>query len=93
MPRVSDIDGLPIETAIAAQAWRIGGTRLRVRRASDPLAPERPLARHLALTATTPPPPALLTTTTVCPNALPKGSAMVRAMMSVVPPGANGTCN
>lgn len=37
-----------------AQAWRIGGTRLRVRRASDPLAPERPLARHLALTATTP---------------------------------------
>lgn len=24
VPRVSDIDGLPIETAIAAQAWRIG---------------------------------------------------------------------
>ncbi len=37
-----------------AQAWRIGTTRLRVRRASDPLAPERPMARHLALTATTP---------------------------------------
>lgn len=36
------------------QAWRIGSTRLRVRRAADPLAPERPLARHLALTATTP---------------------------------------
>lgn len=24
VPRISDIDGLPIETAIAAQAWRIG---------------------------------------------------------------------
>jgi len=24
VPRVSDIDGLPIETALAAQAWRIG---------------------------------------------------------------------
>ena len=24
VPRVSDVDGLPIETAIAAQAWRIG---------------------------------------------------------------------
>lgn len=24
VPHVSDIDGLPIETAIAAQAWRIG---------------------------------------------------------------------
>ena len=24
VPRVSDIDGLPIDTAIAAQAWRIG---------------------------------------------------------------------
>jgi hypothetical protein len=24
VPRVSEIDGLPIETAIAAQAWRIG---------------------------------------------------------------------
>lgn len=24
VPRISDIDGLPIETAIHAQAWRIG---------------------------------------------------------------------
>jgi len=24
VPRVSDIDGLPIDTALAAQAWRIG---------------------------------------------------------------------
>ena len=24
VPRVSDIDGLPINTALAAQAWRIG---------------------------------------------------------------------
>jgi hypothetical protein len=37
-----------------AQTWRVGDTRLRVRRASDPLAPELPLARHLALSATTP---------------------------------------
>jgi hypothetical protein len=37
-----------------AQAWRVGDTRLRVRLASDPLAPELPLARHLALSATTP---------------------------------------
>ena len=32
-----------------AQPWRVGTTRLRVRRASDPLAPELPLARHLTL--------------------------------------------
>jgi hypothetical protein len=37
-----------------AQTWRVGDTRLRVRLASDPLAPEVPLARHLALSATTP---------------------------------------
>ena len=24
VPRVSDVDGLPIETVIAAQAWRVG---------------------------------------------------------------------
>ena len=24
VPRMSDIDGLPIETALAAQAWRVG---------------------------------------------------------------------
>lgn len=33
-----------------AQTWQMGATRLRVRRACDPLAPELPLARHLALT-------------------------------------------
>lgn len=37
-----------------AQAWRIGDTRLRVRRPGDPLAPERPMAHHLARKATTP---------------------------------------
>lgn len=42
------------QTLAPAQPWRVGSTRLRVRRATDPLAPERPLARHLALTATTP---------------------------------------
>lgn len=31
-----------------AQPWRVGVTRLRVRRASDALAPELPLAHHLA---------------------------------------------
>ena len=36
------------------QIWRVGSTRLRVRRAVDPLAPERPLARHLVRTAATP---------------------------------------
>ncbi len=24
VPRISDVDGLPIETVIAAQAWRVG---------------------------------------------------------------------
>ncbi len=37
-----------------AQAWRLGGVRVRVRRASDPLAPEQPLARHLVLSAINP---------------------------------------
>lgn len=37
-----------------AQAWRLGGVRMRVRRASDPLAPEQPLARHLVLSAINP---------------------------------------
>ncbi|MDO9237780.1 MAG: FHA domain-containing protein [Aquabacterium sp.] len=32
-----------------AQPWRVGTTRLRVRRGSDPIAPELPLARHLTL--------------------------------------------
>lgn len=38
----------------AAQTWRVGGTRLRVRLASEPLAPEQPLARHL-IESTAPP--------------------------------------
>ena len=46
-----------------------------------------------AVAPTTPPPPALFSTTTDWPKALPKGSAMTRATMSVVPPGAKGTCN
>lgn len=36
--------------------WRVGDTRLRVRLASEPVAPEVPLARHLALRASTPVP-------------------------------------
>jgi hypothetical protein len=38
-----------------------------------------------------PPPPALFSTTIVCPSAGEMRSATTRAMMSVVPPGANGT--
>ena len=36
---------------------------------------------------------ATVSTTTDWPSALPNGSAMVRATMSVVPPGAKGTCS
>ena len=42
---------------------------------------------------TTPPPPALFSTTTGWPSTLLNGSAITRAMMSVVPPGAKGTCS
>jgi len=38
-----------------------------------------------------PPPPPRFSTTTDCPSARDSGSAMTRAMMSVVPPAANGT--
>src|SRR5574341_754003 len=38
-----------------------------------------------------PPPPARLSTTTVCPKASLSFCPMLRAMMSVPPPGANGT--
>ncbi|MGC4062863.1 MAG: FHA domain-containing protein [Aquabacterium sp.] len=41
-------------TLATAQTWRVGGTRLRVRLASEPLAPEQPLARHL-IESTAPP--------------------------------------
>lgn len=37
-----------------AQAWRVGTTHLRVRRASEPVAPEQPLAQHIAMTAMAP---------------------------------------
>jgi hypothetical protein len=37
-----------------AQTWRVGATRLRVRLASEPLAPEQPLARHLIESTATP---------------------------------------
>ena len=38
-----------------------------------------------------PPPPALFSTSTCWPKAPPSFSATMRATMSVVPPGANGT--
>jgi hypothetical protein len=41
-------------TLSTAQTWRVGATRLRVRLASEPLAPEQPLARHL-IESTAPP--------------------------------------
>jgi hypothetical protein len=47
----------------------------------------------VSLAPTTPPPPALFSTITFWPRFLPRGSEMTRAMMSVVPPGANGTCS
>ena len=47
----------------------------------------------VSLAPTTPPPPALFSITTLWPSARPRGSEMTRAMMSVVPPGANGTCS
>ena len=37
--------------------------------------------------------PARLSVTTVCPHASPSLSAIVRAVISVPPPGANGTIN
>jgi len=49
-------------------------------------------ARASSVAPITPPPPALFSTTTLCPSDLPSGSDITRAMMSVVPPGANGTC-
>ena len=49
--------------------------------------------RAVSLAPTMPPPPALFSTITFWPRALPRGSAITRAMMSVVPPGANGTCS
>ena len=50
-------------------------------------------ARAVSLAPTMPPPPGLLVTITLWPSALPSGSEMTRATMSVVPPGANGTCS
>ena len=50
-------------------------------------------ARAVSVAPITPPPPALFSTTTGWPRALLNGSAITRAMMSVVPPGANGTCS
>src|SRR6478672_12266104 len=47
--------------------------------------------RDVSSAPTTPPPPALFSTTTGWPSALASGSAMTRATMSVVPPGAKGT--
>ena len=35
--------------------------------------------------------PGLVSTITVCPSAAPSGGAMLRAMMSVAPPGTNPT--
>ena len=35
--------------------------------------------------------PALMSTTIFCPNSRPRGSAIVRAAISVVPPAAAGT--
>jgi hypothetical protein len=48
-------------------------------------------ARASSAAPITPPPPALLSTTTACPSNLPKGSATIRAIKSVVPPAAKGT--
>jgi hypothetical protein len=45
----------------------------------------------VSVAPTTPPPPALFSTITLWPRALPSGSEITRAMMSVVPPGAKGT--
>jgi len=51
----------------------------------------KPYSAAVSLAPITPPPPALFSTITLWPIALPSGSAIVRATMSVVPPGANGT--
>ena len=48
-------------------------------------------ARATSCIATLPAPPGLLSTNTDCPSDLPISTAEVRATISLLPPGANGT--